>query len=64
MSDGPTRSPAEAARYEGSTEVRQAHCAAYDAHDPQRPIEFPAHRSDRTSEEFADDFYEVLGEEC
>ncbi|GAA3988591.1 hypothetical protein GCM10022384_40550 [Streptomyces marokkonensis] len=64
VSDGPTRSPAEAAWHESSTEERQAHCAAYDAHDPQQPVEIPAHQSDQTSEEFSDDFYEVLVDQC
>ncbi|AQS69898.1 hypothetical protein [Streptomyces pactum] len=60
----PTRSPAEAAWYESGAAERRGYCAAYDAHDPQQPINVPAHRSDRTNEEFADDFYEVLKDRC
>ncbi|WP_369177974.1 hypothetical protein [Streptomyces mutabilis] len=60
----PTRSPAQAAWYESGERERREYCAAYDANDPQRPISLPAHQSDQTDEEFADDFYEVLKDRC
>ncbi|MEV6194931.1 hypothetical protein AB0M19_21340 [Streptomyces sp. NPDC051920] len=59
-----TRSPGEAAWYESSKAQRKEYCAAYRAHDPQRPVHVPTFASTMSEDEFADDFYDALKEKC